>query len=157
MIDDITTLNPPEVSNGWTLTTAKPYCLIWTSPSDYGIKVELPEASVTALLPPIQIDTSSGQPSLQEHKTLHPGTADAEEAIDIAVSWLKKHSVEVEDVVRDLPGVGDRTADYLALRHDATTLRTVRSVFGNDELQAIVQERFHDDLRAQLVGDQYGE
>lgn len=148
---DLTKIDVPNERNGWTLTTVEPPRLIWTSPSEYGIKVELPQASVTGLLPPLQINTDNGQPSLREHKTLHPGTGDAQEAIDIAVSWLENHPIEVDNAVRDLPGIGDRTADYLALRHGATTFSDVEQEYRHGQLKEIVQERFYDDLEAQFT------
>lgn len=151
MTEDLRTLNPPESVNGWKLDTSKPHRLIWRSQSDYGIKVELPTASVMGLLPPARITTGDGQPSLQEAKALHPGTGDAEEAVDLAVSWLEKHPLDVDDAVRDLPGVGDRTVDYLALRHDVTSLRGVKSEYRYGDLKEIVQERFHEDLENHLL------
>lgn len=153
MTEDLRALNPPESVNGWKLDTAKPHRLVWRSQSDYGIKVELPKASVAGLLPPVKLSTGDGQPSLQEPKSLHPGTGDAKEAFDIAVSWLEKHPIDVEDAVRDLPGVGDRTVDYLALRHDITSLHGVKREYKHGILQEVVQERFHDDLEGCLVGD----
>lgn len=151
MSEDLTEFDLPEQSNNWELTTAKPHRLIWTSPSDYAIKVELPKASVTGILPPTQIEADSGQPSLQEQGELHPGTGDAQEAINIAVSWLDENPIEIEDTVRDLPGIGDRVADYLALRHDVVTLRTVKREYKHGKLKSIVQDRFHDDLENQIL------
>lgn len=151
MTDDLRTLDPPASLNGWQLDTSKPHRLVWRSPSEYGIKVELPTASVTGLLPPRQIATEDGQPSLQEPKALHPGTGDAEEALDIAVSWLENHSIDVDDEVRELPGLGDRTVDYLALGRDVTTVSGVSREYEHGDLKEIVQERFHDDLEARLL------
>ena len=79
------------------------------------------------------------------------GAGDAQEAIEIAVSWLENHPIEVDNAVRDLPGIGDRTADYLALRHEATTLRDVEQEYRHGQLKEIVQERFYDDLEAQFT------
>jgi hypothetical protein len=150
MTDDLRTLDPPESLHGWELDTSQPHRLVWRSESDYGIKVELPDASVRGLLPPLQISTDDGQPSLQEAKSIHPGTGDAQEAVDIAVSWLENHPLDVNDVVRDLPGLGDRTIEYLALRHGVTHLYQVRREYNRGVLKEIVQERFHDDLEDQL-------
>lgn len=151
MTEDLRTLNPPESINGWELDTSKPHRLVWRSQSDYGIKVELPVASVRGLLPPVQITTEDGQPSLQEPKSLHPGTGDAEEAVNLAVSWLEKHPLDVDDKVRELPGLGDRTVDYLALRHDVTTLDGVKREYKHGNLTEIVQEQFHDELERRLL------
>lgn len=150
MSQSLLEFDAPEEMNGWQLQTAEPHRLIWASPSDYGVKVTLPKGAVSGLLPPRQIDGESGQPSLAVQKTIHPGTGDAQEAIDIAVSLLESHPIEVEDGVRDLPGVGDRTADYLALRHGVTTRSEVRQQLNRGDLGVIVQERFHEDLEQEL-------
>jgi len=65
----------PKEINGWTLATSKPYELIWASPSDYGLKVKQ-KGIVRGLLPPMEIDASEGQPSLQVIREIHPGTGD---------------------------------------------------------------------------------
>lgn len=150
MTEGLLECDPPEELNGWELHTAEPSELIWASPSDYGIKVTLPKGTVSGLLPPDTIDTDSGQPSLVERITIHPGTGDAQEALDKAIPMLENHPVEVDEGIRDLPGVGDRTADYLAIRHGATTRPEVRREFRSGELREIVQERFHEDLEREL-------
>ena len=143
--------DPPEKINGWKLHTAEPHQLIWASPSDYGIKVTLPKGTVSGLLPPLEINDEQGQPSLVERQIIHPGTGDAQEAIDIAVSLLENHPVEVDDGIRELPGIGDRTADYLALRHQATSREDLRREFEYGELPVVVQERFHEELERELT------
>ncbi len=105
---------------------------------------------VTGLVPPKSIDTGDGQPSLGEVYIIHPGTGVVEESLDIATSLLENHPVEVDESIQELPGVGDRTAEYLRLAKNVSTVRDVKREFKHGELKHIVQERFHDELEERL-------
>lgn len=140
----------PDHFRGWDLSILDSVRIIWKSPSDFAVKIELPKSNVTGILPPVSIESDSGQPSLQVITSIHPGTGDQEEAIQIATNFLELNPIAVNSAVRDLPGIGDRVADYLALNHKVKTVSDVKFEYRHGELKQIVQKQYHEELENEL-------
>lgn len=135
---------------GWSLHTRTEERVIWTTQSKYAVKIQSPQYTIRARLPPVSVDTSSGQPSLVQQQVLHPGTGDAAEAVEMAEKALRENPFNVPGEIRDLPGVGDRTAEFICHHFEVGDLSGVRRLWRQEKLQLLVQERFHEDLEEAL-------